>query len=357
MKLSKLIKNFEMFYPKHLAMEWDNVGLQIGDVNKEIKTVLTALEVTEDVIDEAIEKNVDLIVCHHPLIFKPITNLVVNNSHNNKIVTLIENQIAVYAAHTNVDIASNGMNDWLGQVIGIERMRILAAEKFEEYLHIAIEIDKSQIDDVVDLLSELGTNERNDVLKKVTVTPTTSFKEYEKERHVVDNMCIINAFVLQTHIGYLKRAMKHYNLKNKRNAIFFTANRTENMKKQYGIGRIGTIKPTTLESLATNLKQKFDLDGVKIVGSRETIINKVAIVGGSGSSYLDKAKQMRADVLITGDTGYHDAQYALENNICIIDAGHHLEIIFNDVMRDFIALISEETVLASEIDSNPYEVI
>lgn len=357
MKLSKLIKNFELFYPTHLASEWDNVGLQIGDINKEVKVILTALEITEDVIDEAIEKNVDLIISHHPLIFKNIKNLAYNNSHNNKIVTLIKNDIAVYAAHTNVDIANNGMNDWLAQVLEVERVRPLVYEKFEEYLHISIELDNSQINDIIDLLSEIGSGERGDVLQKVTVTPTTSFKAYEVDRKVHDNMCIINAFILETQIPVLKRLMKNYNLKHKQSTIYYTATRTENMRKQYGIGRVGSIKPKSLEALATIIKDKFDIDGVKIVGSRETIISRAAIIGGSGSDYIDSAIKAGCDVLITGDTGYHQAQHVLENNMCMIDAGHHLEIIFNDIMRDFLAMICDEKILASEIDSNPYEVI
>lgn len=357
MKLSKIIKNFELFYPRHLACDWDNVGLLIGDANKDVKTVLTVLEVTEDVIDEAIEKNVDLIICHHPVIFKPIANLCAGDSQNNKIINLIKNDIAVYAAHTNVDIANNGMNDWLAEVLGLDRTRPLVIDTFEDFLHISIEIFNSQIDEVIDLLSEIGSDDRSDVLQKVTVTPTTSFKEYKKDKQVHDNMCIINAFILETEIPVLKRLMKKYNMKHKQNTIFYTATRTENMKKQYGIGRYGSIKPKTLETLAEEIKTKFDIDGVKIVGSRETIISKVAIVGGSGSDYLKNAIAVGSDVLITGDTGYHQAQYALENNICLIDAGHHLEIIFNDIMRDFVALICDETILSSEIDSNPYEVV
>lgn len=357
MKLSKLIKNFELFYPPHFAEDWDSVGLQIGDPNQEIKKILTVLEITEDVIDEAIEKGVDLIVCHHPIIFKPLKQIVMSNSHSNKIISLIKNDIAVYAAHTNVDIANNGMNDWIAEVIGLERTRPLEVTKYNEFLHISIELKKNQISDVIDLLSELYTEEKDDVLQKVTVTPTTSFKEFAKDRKSHDNMCLINAFILETEIPVLNRLMKNYNLKHKQSTIFYTSFRTENMGKQYGIGRIGQIKPQTLETLGASLKQKFDIDGVKIVGSRENIISKVAVVGGSGSSYIDSAIKARADVLITGDTSYHDAQHALENNIALIDAGHHLEIIFNDIMRDFLALICDEIVLASEIDSNPYEVI
>ncbi len=357
MKLSKIIKNFELFYPKSLASDWDNVGLQIGSKDKEVKSILTALEVTEDVIDEAIEKNIDLIICHHPVIFKPIKTLNYDDSHTNKIITLIQNDIAVYAAHTNVDIANNGMNDWLSQVLGLRMTRPLKFEKFEEYLHISLELDNSQIDPIIDLLSTIGSGERGDVLQKVTITPTTSFKKFAEDKKAHDNMCIVSAFILETHIPVLKRLLKEYNLKNKGKTLFYTATKTENMKKSYGIGRVGMVKPMTLETLANDIKEKFDIDGVKIVGSRETVINRVAIVGGSGSDYLDDAIATKSDVLITGDSGYHTAQYAIENNICLIDAGHHLEIIFNDIMRDFLALICDERVLASEIDSNPYEVI
>ncbi len=357
MKLHKIIKNFELFYPKHLAMEWDNVGLQIGDTSKDIKNILTVLEITEDVIDEAIEKKIDLIICHHPLIFKPVKTLTYKDSHSNKIISLIKNDIAVYAAHTNVDIASDGMNDWLASVLEIERTRILSFEKAEEYLHISIEVDKRQINEVIDLLNELGSGERGDVLQKVTVSGATSFKEYEKDRKVHDNKCIINAFILETEIPLLKRLMKNYNIRNKNSTIYYSATSTLNMKKHYGIGRVGMIKPKTLEALAQELKRKFDLDGVKIVGSRETIITKVAIVGGSGCDYIQNAINARADVLITGDTKYHEAQFALENNICLIDAGHHIEIIFNDIMCDFLKLVTDANVLASEIDSNPYEVV
>ncbi len=357
MKLYKIIKNFELFYPKHLAMDWDNVGLQLGDESKEIKSILTVLEITEDVIDEAIEKNIDLIICHHPLIFKKLSNLVSNNSHNNKILTLIKNDIAVYAAHTNVDIANNGMNDWLAQVLNFEKSRPLKFEAYDEYLHISIEIEQSQLNDVIDLLDEIGGTDRGDVLQKVTVTPTTSFKEYAKDRKAHDNMCIINAFILETEIPILKRLMKDYNMKNKNSTIYYSATRTENMKKQYGIGRIGFIKPQTLELLAEQIKEKFDIDGVKIVGSRENVVSKIAIVGGSGNDFINDAIKSKVDVLITGDTSYHYAQYALENNLCLIDAGHHLEIIFNDVMCEFVSLICDETVLPSEIDSNPYEVV
>lgn len=353
MKLSKIIKNFELFYPKHLAYEWDNVGLQIGDLNKDIKTVLTVLEVTEDVVDEAIEKDIDLIVCHHPLIFKDLKAITANKSHTNKIITLIKNDICVYAAHTNVDIATNGVNDWLASVLEIERPKILQKETFDKYLYITIEVAKEDIKDVNNLLSSFS-DERDDVLQKVSIVPSSSLS---KDANYQNSKYNISGFILETEIPALKNLMRKYNLEHKHNKIFYSAINTLNMKKDYGIGRIGAIKPKTLEMLANQIKEKFDIDGVKIVGSRETIISRVAIVGGSGGNYIDAAIAKKADVLITGDTGYHQAQHALENNICLIDAGHHLEIIFNDIMSDFIALITDCVVLPSEIDSNPYEVI
>jgi len=105
MKLSQLMNKIELFYPKNLAEDWDNVGLLIGDERTEVTRILTTLEITEDVIEEAIERKAELIISHHPIIFKPIKDLNFKNPHNRLIRQLITNDIAVYCMHTNVDVA------------------------------------------------------------------------------------------------------------------------------------------------------------------------------------------------------------------------------------------------------------
>ncbi len=112
MKLNNLIEFLENNYPKSLAESWDNVGLLIGDENKEVKHVLVCLEVTLDVIEEAIDKHVDLIISHHPVIFSGVKEINFNTLTGKKIQALIKHDIGVYAMHTNVDSASDGLADW-----------------------------------------------------------------------------------------------------------------------------------------------------------------------------------------------------------------------------------------------------
>ena len=104
----EIISLFEGMYPKHLAMEGDKIGLQIGALNKPVQHVLIALDVTEEVVDEAIQLGANIIIAHHPLIFNPLKAIHTDKAYGRIIETCIKNDIAVYAAHTNVDIARAG---------------------------------------------------------------------------------------------------------------------------------------------------------------------------------------------------------------------------------------------------------
>ncbi len=119
-KLKMIANIIEQLAPLTLKDEWDNVGLLIGDYNADIKKVMTALEITDEVIAEAIEKNVNMIVTHHPLIFKPLKSLTENNAKASKIRRLIKADINYYAAHTNFDYAFGGMGDLVAEKIGLK---------------------------------------------------------------------------------------------------------------------------------------------------------------------------------------------------------------------------------------------
>lgn len=116
----------EDFAPTKLAEEWDNPGLNIGNPDADINKILIALDATEAVIDEAIQKGVDLILTHHPLIFHPVKNINYDNPDGRKIIKLIKNDIGVYSAHTNLDAANGGTNDVLAQIIGIKDIKVLS---------------------------------------------------------------------------------------------------------------------------------------------------------------------------------------------------------------------------------------
>ncbi|BEP29660.1 Nif3-like dinuclear metal center hexameric protein [Helicovermis profundi] len=123
---SKIINIVEKFAPKCDAENWDNVGFQIGNVNSEVDKVLITLDIDDNVIEEAIEKNIDLIIAHHPLIFKPLNNLDQDTYKGKLIAKLIKNDICVYIAHTNLDASSIGLSDYLAEILELSKIEVLS---------------------------------------------------------------------------------------------------------------------------------------------------------------------------------------------------------------------------------------
>ena len=118
-------KIFESLYPQNLAYEWDNVGIQIGSMNKNVDSLLLSLDLTDKVVEEAIKKKVELIIVHHPLIFSPIKSINTDTSKGKLIEKLIKNEITLYVAHTNFDISNKGMNLILADMLELRNQQIL----------------------------------------------------------------------------------------------------------------------------------------------------------------------------------------------------------------------------------------
>lgn len=138
MKVMDIIKVIEGLAPKSYAYEWDNVGLQVGKDNNTVNNVLIALELNLDILNEAIKKDVDLIIVHHPFIFSPIKSLDLESLQGKIIEGLIKNNISLYCAHTNIDIAKNGLNDYLMHKLNIDNTTILQREIEDETKEVGI---------------------------------------------------------------------------------------------------------------------------------------------------------------------------------------------------------------------------
>ncbi|TPR20073.1 Nif3-like dinuclear metal center hexameric protein [Apilactobacillus timberlakei] len=120
MKVIELVRQFEKFAPKKIAVDGDPIGLQIGSLNQDVHKIMTTLDVRPEVVDEAINNHVDFIFSHHPLMFRPAKNLDLSNPQNSMYAKIIEHHITVYSAHTNLDNAVGGMNDWLADSLQLK---------------------------------------------------------------------------------------------------------------------------------------------------------------------------------------------------------------------------------------------
>lgn len=128
-KVKDIINIMEEFAPKNLKEDFDNVGLMVGSKEKEVKKILLALDCTLKVIDEAIEKNIDLIITHHPLIFKKPSNITEDTLVGKKIIKLIRNDISLYSSHTNLDSASGGLNETIVELLGFTSKELIERNK------------------------------------------------------------------------------------------------------------------------------------------------------------------------------------------------------------------------------------
>ena len=120
-KVIEIIDKIEDFAPKYLAEDWDPIGLSIGSKDQVVKKMMVALDLDENTLKEAKEKNIDFIFTHHPAIFNSLKTLNEEDSRRKEYIDLIRSEISLYSAHTNIDAAENGMNDWLAEAIGLEK--------------------------------------------------------------------------------------------------------------------------------------------------------------------------------------------------------------------------------------------
>lgn len=127
-----LMDKLNELYPPKLAEDWDQVGLHFGAPQAPVKKIMTTLDVRHEVVDEAITENIDTLIVHHPLLFKPIQRFDLSIRQNQLYEKLIKNDIKVFALHTNLDIAHNGMNDWLAEELGLIKIRLLNKQVTEE---------------------------------------------------------------------------------------------------------------------------------------------------------------------------------------------------------------------------------
>jgi dinuclear metal center YbgI/SA1388 family protein len=131
LKVKDIIGNLEKKYPKANAESWDNVGLIVGKLNQEVRKVQLSLDATDKAIENAIKNSADLIITHHPMIFKPVKTITTMDNLGRKIIKLIENNKSLYAMHTNLDSSKDGLNDYILNLLGVEKSKVIDVNEFD----------------------------------------------------------------------------------------------------------------------------------------------------------------------------------------------------------------------------------
>lgn len=364
-----VIQYVERLAPKALALEGDKIGLHVGTLQKQVKKVMVALDVLEEVVDEAIAEKVDLIVAHHAVIYRPLKHLRTDLAAGRVYEKLLKHDIAVYTAHTNLDAAADGLNDWLAEAIGLGDVEVLDVTYQEALKKLVVYVPLSHRDAVFQAVSEAGAGWVGNYSHcSFQVEGTGTFLPREGTNpHIGQQGTLerVEEVRLETVVPASRQAavIKAMLAAHPYEEVAYDVIPLEASGTGLGIGRIGKLpQPVTLRELAERIKERFSLSGVRVVGDLDATVRKVAVVGGDGSSFVSKAVFRGADVFVTGDIGYHTAHDAQAEGLFIIDAGHNIEKIMKEKLASYLAEQLKANgyqteVFASSVHTDPFQFV
>ena len=360
MKISQIIELLEDFAPLILQENFDNSGLQIGDASQKVKGVLLCLDVTEEVLEEALELDCNLIISHHPLLFKPIKRITGKTYIERCVIKACKNDLVIYSAHTNLDNAFGGVNFYLAEKLGLQNLRILSPKK-EGLLKLVTFAPESHVETVRSALFSAGAGfTGNYDLCSFNVSGTGTFRAGEKANPFVGNLNELHSepeIRVETILPVYKKSsvlralLAVHPYEEPAYDFYSLANESD----RAGSGIVGELPyPENEETFLQQLKNIFKLKSIKHSPFTGKEIREVALCGGSGAFLIPDAISYGADIFITGEAKYND-YYDVENKILLAVIGHYeSEIVTKELFYDIITKkIANFAVHFSTTNSNP----
>ena len=327
-KIKDITDFLESSAPRSYQESYDNSGLLTGNLSSEVKGVLTTLDCTEEVVDEAISLNANLIIAHHPILFKGIKKLTGSNYVERVIIKAIKNDIAIYAIHTNLDNVNTGVNKKLAERVGLINLKILAPKR-GTLSKLVTFIPKENAEAVLSALHDAGAGQIGHYKNcSFRVEGTGTFMPDESAKpHIGKSLSQEHVNELRTELIFPSHLTPNIIQALKRShpyeEIAYYLSTLDNENQDVGSGMIGDLEPAQepLEFLR-GLKSRMELKVIRHTKILSTKVQKVAVCGGSGSFLLSHAIQAGAQVFITADYKYHDF-FDADSRITIADIGHY----------------------------------
>jgi len=328
MNINSVQKFIEGWAPPQTALPKDNVGLQVGSPNSKVENVMLCLEVTDEVIYEAVKKKCNLIISHHPLLFFPLKKIDTDRDQTSKLTELlIKNNLTLLSFHTNLDFAVNGVSFALAKKLELTNIRFLVNQK-ENLSKIVVFVPETGVEKISEALFEAGAGKIGEYekcsfrgkgngtfygseLSNPAFGKKNKFESVDEVRLevLVEDWNLGKAIsAIKKNHPYEEPAFDIYPLKNE--------------NQQYGFGAIGLLKkPMSEKEFLAHVSQKLKIT-LRFSHGKGKTISTVALCGGSGGELLKDAVAAQADAFITADIKYHTFHDA-NKNILLIDAGHY----------------------------------
>lgn len=345
MQIKDIVQAIETFAPPCYQESYDNSGVQVGPTDITCTGALLTLDITEAVIQEAIDKGCNLVIAHHPLIFSGVKRIAGNNAIERCIILAIRHNITLYAAHTNLDNMQKGVNDRIAEKLGLTRRSILSPLQNKLY-KLYTYVPQTHMEQVRQALFDSGAGSIGNYEHcSFNTEGTGTFKAKENaqpfigqaggamERVAELRLELIVPEHLKTSILQALRASHPYE------EIAYELIALENNNQDLGAGMIGSFEEAMpVEEVLALIKTQLKAPVIRHTALIKDKIKTIALCGGSGSFLLNRAKAAKADLFLTADYKYHQF-FEAEEAIVIADIGHYeseqftVEI-FNEVINE-----------------------
>ncbi|GAA4404986.1 Nif3-like dinuclear metal center hexameric protein [Nibrella viscosa] len=358
--LRTLARSLEQWAPPAYQESYDNAGLIVGDPDAGVTGVLVALDATEDVVEEAIRKGCNVVVAHHPIVFRGLKKLNGRNYVERAVIKAIKNDVALYAAHTNLDNVVGGVNYKIAEKLGLENVRILAP-KNQVLTKLVTFVPIADTQKVLDALYAAGAGEIGQYSHcSFRVEGTGTFKPEEGADPAIGEVGhdetvnehrieVIFSSHQQSQIMHALRQAHPY----EEVAHYLTLLNNEN--QEVGSGAVGELpKPLNEYEFLNHLKSSMNLPVIRHTPLRDRPVRRVAVCGGAGGFLLTDAVRASADVFVTADYKYHEF-FDADGRIIIADIGHYeSEVFTKELIQEYLSKkFTTFAVNLSETVTNP----
>jgi dinuclear metal center YbgI/SA1388 family protein len=359
-KIKDIINYLEEIAPSAYQESYDNAGLITGDQQADVTGVLITLDSTESVIEEAIAKDCNLVIAHHPIVFKGLKTFTGKNYVERTVIKAIKHDIAIFAIHTNLDNVINGVNQKIAHKLGLHKLRILQPKSSTQSKLVTLS-PKKDTKKIIQALHDAGAGLIGEYDQcSFTTEGTGSFRPSERanphigtkgqqESTIEDRIEVL----LPTHLQHQIVAALH--VAHPYEEVPYYLSDIANTNKEVGAGIIGELDASmSASAFLAYLKDKMELKVIRHTAAIHDTIQTIAICGGAGSFLLPQAIRGQADVFITGDFKYHEF-FDADNHLMIADIGHYeSEVFTKELIYDILSQKFTSFALnLSEINTNP----
>jgi dinuclear metal center YbgI/SA1388 family protein len=363
--LADVIGHLQSLAPLAYQEDYDNAGLITGNTNWPVKGILVTLDCTEPVIDEAIQNGCNLIVAHHPILFRPIKKINGNNYVERTIIKAIKNDIAIYAIHTNLDNVQQGVNKMIADKLGLINTKILQPKK-ETLLKLVTFIPKAHTQKVLSALNDAGAGQIGEYKDcSFTLAGTGSFTPSEKAKPFIGKSGGAAESVEENRIEVIlprhleSKVLSALKKSHPYEEVAYYLSELVNENQDVGAGMVGDL-PSEMNALEflKRVKSTMQAGVVRHTAICHEKVKRVAVCGGAGSFLVSAAQRAGAQVFISADFKYHEF-FDADGKIVIADIGHFeseqytKDLLVNVLREKFVTF----AVLFSNTVTNPISYI